>query len=70
MAVVKLPRIFQQKQIPNIATNDPHLAAIIMVQAALSAFTEEQQQFIVDTVVKNMELHRRYTGKHAFEGDE
>lgn len=66
-SVLRLPRMFSRKDAPNIAARDPRIAAVIIIQAALSEFAEEEQAFIMQTVERNLELHRRHGRDYVLE---
>lgn len=59
--------MFRRQDAPSISARDPRTAAIIIVQAALSEFSEEEQQFIVETVIRNLELNRRHCREYVLE---
>jgi hypothetical protein len=59
--------MFRRQDTPNIAARDPRLASIMLVQATLSEFSEEEQTFIVETVMRNLELNRRHCREYVLE---
>ena len=57
MSIV-MPRVFRQRT-PSVSTDDPRIAAVIMLQDLLSRMSEAEQEFVIDTVRRNLELHRQ-----------
>lgn len=59
--------MFHRQDAPSIVARDPRIAAVIIVQAALAEFTDEEQTFIMQTVEKNLDLNRRLCREYVLE---
>ena len=66
-ALVKMPRLFRGKPREAVATDDPRIAAVIIVQQTLSDLSDEEAKFVIETVQTNMDLNRRHRKAWEFE---
>jgi hypothetical protein len=66
--VLTLPRMFKPKHREAVATDDPRIGAVIIIQQTLSGMSDEEAAFVIQTVQANMDLNRRH--RKAWEFDE
>lgn len=43
-----------------MSTDDPRIAAIIIIQQTLASMSDEEAEFVIQTVQQNMDLNRRH----------
>lgn len=66
-AIVRMPRLFQAKPRQTVATDDPRISAVIVIQQTLSGLSDEEARFVIETVQTNMDLNRRHRKAWEFE---
>ena len=59
--------MFKDKPRAPVATDDPRIAAIIIIQQTLSGLSDEEAKFVIETVQTNMDLNRRHRKAWEFE---
>ncbi len=59
-ALIKMPKMFRGKPREVVATDDPRIAAVILIQQALAELSDEEAAFVIQTVQANMDLNRRH----------
>lgn len=69
MSVSRLPSIFRRPPVEPVATDDPRISAVIRVQQALLGLRDDECEFVIEMVQRNLELTRRNGARYAFEDE-